>query len=109
MKIVKYILPLVLLAGANNVLAADLDGEKLFNTKTCAACHGAAGAKPIMDSYPKLNGQSAAYLVIKLKGYKAGEMKGGQAALMTPMGGMVNEEEIEAIAKYLSEVVIEKE
>ena len=66
----------------------------------CKACHGDKGAKPIMDSYPKLNGQNEAYLVAILKAYKAGERKGGQSAVMTAQAKMLSDEDIQALAKY---------
>jgi cytochrome c len=104
MKTIKYALPFALLFAAGTTMAADLDGAKLYIDKTCASCHGDGGNKPIADNYPKLGGQNAKYLVEKLKGYKAGEITGGQAAVMTPMAGMLNEEEMEAVANYLAEV-----
>jgi cytochrome c len=35
------------------------DGAKLYTEKTCNACHGAAGNKPLMPDYPKIAGQNA--------------------------------------------------
>jgi len=37
---------------------------------TCFACHGEAGAKPIMPEYPVLAGQHNDYLVAALTQYK---------------------------------------
>lgn len=104
MKTMMYILPFALMLTAGSTFAADLDGAKLYLDKTCASCHGDSGNKPIADNYPKLGGQNAKYIVDKLKGYKAGEITGGQAAVMTPMAGLLNEDEMEAVAAYLSEV-----
>lgn len=104
MKIMKYALPVALLFATSHA-AAELDGAKLYTDKTCASCHGAAGNEPIMDTYPKVGGQPAAYLLAKLKAYKAGEVTGGQAAVMTPMAAMLNDEEMEAVANYLAEAV----
>lgn len=101
MKALKYLLPLSILLTAGNVLAEDMDGEKLFKGKGCVSCHGEAGIAPIMATYPKLGGQSAPYLVAKLKSYKAGEIKGAASALMTPMAAMLNDDEMEAVAGYL--------
>ena len=49
MKMINYALPLVMLLSTGNVLAADLDGEKLYNGKTCASCHGASGFNRVDD------------------------------------------------------------
>ncbi len=103
MKTIKYSLPFALMFIVGTTAAADLDGAKLYTEKTCVTCHGEGGSKPLADNYPKLAGQSAKYLIEKLKAYKAGEVTGNQAAVMTPMAAMVNEDEIEAIANYLSE------
>lgn len=108
MKPMKYLLPISLMLMAGNAVADDLDGEKLYTGKGCVACHGVAGNEPIMDTYPKLGGQSAGYLVAKLKSYKAGEISGAQSALMAPMASTLNEDEMAAVADYLSEAVEHK-
>ena len=111
MSLFKYVVPAIFAITATGFAhAEDLDGAKLFNDKTCASCHGAAGNAPIMGAYPKLAGQNAEYLVAKLKAYKAGEVTGNQAAVMTPMAAMLeSDEQIEAVAKYLAEAVECKE
>lgn len=104
MKTMKYTLSMMCLFLTHTVAAADLDGAKLYTDKTCASCHGDSGNAPIAENYPKLGGQSAKYTVERLKAYKAGEIKGGQAATMTPMAAMLSEKEMEAIAAYLAEI-----
>lgn len=101
MKALKYLLPLGIILATSNVFAGDADGEKLFKGKGCVACHGEAGIAPIAATYPKLGGQSAPYLVAKLKSYKAGEISGAQSALMKPMAAMLSDDEMEAVAGYL--------
>lgn len=66
----------------------------------CRACHGAAGAKPIMPTYPKLNGQNKAYLVQVLKSYRSGERKGGMSAVMVAQSSALSDSDIEALADY---------
>ena len=68
----------------------------------CQACHGPAGAKPIMDSYPKLNGQNKTYLIMILKSYRSGERSGGQSAVMNAQAKMLTDEDIETLADYYS-------
>lgn len=101
MKAIKYLLPISILLASGSVFAEDMDGEKLYKGKGCISCHGVEGIEPIMGTYPKLGGQSAPYLVAKLKSYKAGEIKGAQSALMTPMASMLSDDEMEAVAEYL--------
>jgi cytochrome c len=69
---------------------------------TCRACHGASGAAPMMNSYPKLNGQNKAYLTQSLKAYKAGQRSGGMAAVMVGQAKMLSDQEIEQLAEYYS-------
>ena len=47
--------------GAGNALAA-ADGAKLYQEKTCVACHGKDAKKPLTPAYPKLAGQNACLL-----------------------------------------------
>lgn len=68
----------------------------------CQACHGKGGAKPIMDTYPKLNGQNKGYLISVLKQYKAGERSGGMSAVMVGQAKMLSDADIEALAEYYS-------
>lgn len=78
------------------------DGAGLFVSKGCAACHGAGGAAPIIGSYPKLAGQNAAYLVTQMKDIKSGARSNGQTVVMKPIIASVSNDEINAIAHYLS-------
>lgn len=69
---------------------------------TCAACHGANGDAPIMDVYPKINGQNKGYLISALKDYKAGNRNGALSAVMSSQAKMLTDEEIEALAAFYS-------
>ncbi|WP_457645277.1 c-type cytochrome [Profundibacter sp.] len=51
------------------------DGHRVFMTKSCMACHGRNGAKPIA-TYPALAGQNAKYLLTQLKAIKSGDRTG---------------------------------
>jgi cytochrome c len=90
---------------ANVAGAAELDGGALYKSPTkggCMACHGKDAKTPIMPMYPKLAGQNEAYLVQQLKDIKSGARNNGQTAAMKGIMHMVNDEEIKAIAKWLS-------
>jgi cytochrome c len=98
----------LLVAGAllaNAAHAAELDGAALYKNPTkggCMACHGKDAKTTIMPMYPKLAGQNEAYLVQQLKDIKSGARNNGQTAAMKGIMHMVNDEEIKAIAKWLS-------
>ncbi len=82
--------------------AAFAGGEDLYKAKGCAACHGEAGAKPIMPAYPKVAGQSKEYILQQLKDIKSGARNNGQTAAMKGVVASVDDKDLEAIADYLS-------
>ena len=92
--------------GAGAVLgvtgAMALDGEQLYKSKTCAACHGKDGASPMMPSYPKVAGQNAAYAIQQMQDIKSGARSNGNSAAMKGVMHLVSDEEIEAIAEWLA-------
>lgn len=68
-------------------------------SKTCSACHGEAGAKPIQPDYPVLAGQHYDYLVAALTQYKAGKRKN---ASMNGFAAALKPEDIQDLAAYFS-------
>ena len=78
-------------------------GKTLFLTKTCVACHGKEGKKPL-PGYPTIGGQDKAYVVAQAKDIKSGARANGKASAMQPVMHLVNDDEITAIAEYLSTV-----
>ncbi|MCB1786166.1 MAG: c-type cytochrome [Chromatiaceae bacterium] len=89
---------LVLAAGS----AVALDGAELYQKKTCFSCHGKDAKTPILPMYPKLAGQNAAYAAQQMKDIKSGARANGQAAAMKGVMHLVSDEEIDAIAQWLS-------
>lgn len=85
---------------------AELDGKALYadNAKACITCHGKEGKKPILPTYPKLNGQNKEYLAAQMKMIRDGVRTGGLTIAMKMITASLKDDEIEAIAKYLSEV-----
>ncbi len=82
--------------------AAALDGEQLYQTKTCFSCHGKDAKTPILPTYPRLAGQNAAYAAQQMKDIKSGARANGMAAAMKGVMHLVSDEEIDAIAQWLS-------
>jgi cytochrome c553 len=77
------------------------DGKKLYMTKTCIACHGKDGNKPI-QAYPRLIGQDPVYLLAQMKAIKTGERANGNSQAMKAVMHLVTDEEMTKIAEYLS-------
>lgn len=78
-------------------------GKTLFLTKTCVACHGKEGKKPL-PGYPNIAGQDKAYILAQAKDIKSGARANGKSNAMQPVMHLVTDEEIGAIADYLSTV-----
>lgn len=85
-------------------IPADHPGKKLYTTKTCTACHGKDGVKPIMKTYPVLAGQDKAYLTAQAKDIQAGNRKNGGSNAMQPVMHLVNDQELDAITDFLANV-----
>ena len=82
--------------------AEELDGAKLYVTKTCVACHGKDANTPLLPIYPKLAGQSADYAYNQMNDIKSGARNNGQTAAMKGVMHLVNEAEMRALADWLA-------
>ncbi len=86
------------------------DGAALYAEKTCVACHGKEGKKPMTPTFPKLAGQNAAYLEQQMRDIKTGARANGSSAAMkgvmvNPEGDqLVSDSDIKEIALYLSKL-----
>lgn len=83
--------------------AASADsGAALYTAKGCVACHGAGGTAPIMPTYPKVAALPEPYIVNQMKDIKSGARSNGQSAVMKGIMATVSDEEMQAIAAWLS-------
>ena len=80
------------------------DGAALYADKTCNACHGPKGNKPLMPDYPKIAGQNAKYIEKQMLDIKSGARKNGNSAAMAGVMHLVSEAEIKVIADYVSKL-----
>ena len=78
------------------------DGAELYKTKTCWSCHGKDAKTPLLPIYPRLAGQSADHAFNQMKDIKSGTRANGMSAAMKGVMGLVNEEEMRAIADWLA-------
>lgn len=81
---------------------AKLDGAKLFLEKTCFACHGKDAKTPILPEYPRLASQGAIYAERQMQDIKSGARSNGNTAAMKGIMFLVNDDEIHALAEYIS-------
>ncbi len=79
------------------LLAAD---EQAGKTKAalCTACHGSNGIA-VIDTYPNLAGQNAAYLELSLRAYRDGSRRN---PLMSPVARGLSEQDIADLAAYFA-------
>ncbi len=79
--------------------------RQALSGKDLLACHGKDAKTPLKGMpYPKLAGQNAAYAEAQMKDIKSGARSNGQSAAMKGVMGLVNDEEIKALAEYLSKL-----
>lgn len=80
---------------------AALSGEELYKQRTCIACHGPDAKTPILPVYPKLAGQSPAYMLQQAMDIKSGARSNGNTAAMKGVMHLVSDEELKAITDWL--------
>ena len=78
------------------------DGANLYVEKTCVACHGTNGTNPAMNAYPKIGGQSEAYLLTQMKDIKSGTRNNSHSIAMKNIMDSVSDEDMTTIASWLS-------
>ena len=102
LKALKIVTASVVVSLSLGTAAIAADGAELFKTKTCWSCHGKDAKTPLLPIYPRLAGQSADYAFNQMKDIKSGARANGMSAAMKGVMGMVNEEEMRAIADWLA-------
>ncbi|MCE1181216.1 MAG: c-type cytochrome [Rhodocyclales bacterium] len=100
----KFVMTLLAAAVISAPAFAAPDGATLYQEKTCWSCHGKDGKKTLTPAFPRLAGQNAAYAEQQMKDIKSGVRANGQAAAMKGVMELVNDEEIRALADYLSKL-----
>lgn len=78
------------------------DGAALY--KSCIGCHGADGSKAAMGSAKPVKGQGAEELYKKMKGYADGSYGGERKVMMTNAVKKYSDEELKALADYMSKL-----
>lgn len=69
----------------------------------CAACHGQQGQG--MGAFPALAGQSSEYIIDRLTTYKNRGQVGPMSSTMWAQAGMLSEQDIETIGKFIEETL----
>ena len=77
-------------------------GNLTTGVAACAACHGPTGSGNVAAKFPKVSGQHAQYVVIQLKAFKSGKRSNDVGEIMRGVAKNMTEEEMEAVAEYIS-------
>ncbi|MCF6345594.1 MAG: c-type cytochrome [Thiomicrorhabdus sp.] len=77
----------------------DAEAGKIKFKSTCVTCHG---SKAEGNVGPKLAGQPAADIILKLTEFRAGKQRGPMTFMMAPMAQGLTEEEVKNVAAYVS-------
>jgi len=87
-----------------DAVAATGKAAELVAKGNCTSCHGASFSAPIAPGYPKIAGQHGDYLYVALKSYKAeGNPQVGRGnAIMGGVAKQFSNEELQALAEYVS-------
>ena len=102
MKLLPVVVALTVVLASGTTFAGD--GAKLFVEKTCTACHGKDGKKPLMPDYPKIAGQNAKYIEKQMADIKSGARSNGNSAAMKGVMVIVSDEEIKDLAEFVSKM-----
>lgn len=96
------LLPVVAIAmlGSSQSHAQDATvGETIYQS-VCKNCHGPTAKG--MASFPKLAGNTAEYLSMRLEQYRAKEQVSYNSPLMWPLAAELSDEDIASLAAYIS-------
>jgi cytochrome c553 len=100
--------PAVAPAQASRADAAEGVGARLAlrgawerNIPECVSCHGPGGSG-VGDSFPALNGQSAAYLSAQLNAWRQGTRKNDPNDLMGHVARSLTDAEVTAVSEYFA-------
>jgi len=92
----------VIKAKAQELTQPNIDAAKLFNG--CAACHGKDGSKSALNKSKVIKGWEKSKTVEALKGYQNGTYGGAMKGIMKGQAGKLNDDEINALAEYISKL-----
>lgn len=76
-------------------------GNKATGVSACMACHGPTGSGNPAASFPRLQGQHAAYTEKALNDFKSGVRTNDAGKMMRNVTALMTEKEIKAVASYI--------
>ncbi|MEA3370246.1 MAG: c-type cytochrome [Campylobacterota bacterium] len=83
-------------------VTATKSGATLF--KVCSSCHGLSGEKKALNKSKVIQAWTQTQVIESLNGYKDGSYGGAMKGLMKSQVTKLSDEDIAALAKYISEL-----
>lgn len=77
-------------------------GNMASNVAACTACHGPSGDGVEAAAFPRVGGQTAAYIAKQLTDWQQGERTNDPNAMMQDIASKLTDAEIEAVSSYMS-------
>ena len=97
-KLIATVSLVAVLGWSGSTLAAGSKEAGQSKAATCSACHGMDG-NSVNPEWPNLAAQHASYILRQLKNFHSGQR---QNVLMSPMGAMLGDQDMEDVAAYFS-------
>ncbi|WP_419603863.1 c-type cytochrome [Thiolapillus sp.] len=67
----------------------------------CSGCHGPVGGGNDAANFPRISGQSAAYVAKQLKAFRSGERANDMNGMMVGVAAKLTDKEIDALSQYV--------
>ena len=82
-------------------------GSKIYTggaqgVMACTGCHGPTGAGLDAAGFPQVAGQKVTYVISQLNNFKNSSRGNDTTGMMASIAGAMNDQQIEAVANYLS-------
>lgn len=77
-------------------------GNAAKGIPACTGCHGPSGLGVAEAGFPRLAGQHADYIVKQLAGFRAGDRKNDDNAMMRGVAANLSDAEVKALASYIN-------
>jgi len=95
-----FILVVIVFIGCSS---KPVDGKSFYN-ENCSSCHGKMARKSAFGKSAAIGGFTQQEIIHAIKGYQEGTYGGSMKSMMKSEVSSLNEEEIMAVSKYISEL-----
>lgn len=98
-RLIVSIAAILMLSATMDAQAGNPNRGQELAQEVCASCHGMDGNLVLDETYPRLGGQHADYLVVALKAYRSGDREND---LMSPFAQDLSDRDIRDLAAWYS-------